>query len=222
MPNLSDLTRLSRLLLLAAVVAAAWPVAGARAADEQQEDDEWIDTKIIRNIMQGFGLRRDGEGIEYRERSPLVVPPGRNLPPPETAGAAEANASWPVDPDEKIRREARQGNRASKEIVSEEDDRPLRPAQLNRIPKKKSVAATGGDPDGRPLRPTELGSSKNIWNMFSSGKETEVETFKGEPPRASLITPPQGYQTPSPNFPYGVNTKDAPVKPDNPMDRGMR
>src|SRR5581483_4136337 len=56
----------------------------ARAADD--DDDAAFDTKIMRNILRSLGLRRsDDTGIEYRERSPLVIPPSRNLPPPETA-----------------------------------------------------------------------------------------------------------------------------------------
>ena len=45
----------------------------ARAADD--DDDVLLDTKIFRGIMKGLGLRKDGEGIDYRERSPL----GRNI-----------------------------------------------------------------------------------------------------------------------------------------------
>ena len=43
--------------------------ASARAAD----DDVSIDQKFMRSIMEGLGLKRDGEAtINYRERSPLV------------------------------------------------------------------------------------------------------------------------------------------------------
>ena len=58
-----------------AIVASAGT--GVRAADD--DEDEAIDTKIFRGFLSGLGLRRDGGGIDYRERSPLVVPPDREL-----------------------------------------------------------------------------------------------------------------------------------------------
>ena len=39
--------------------------------------------------------------------------------------------------------------------------------------------------------------------MFGS-KDDEVAKFTSEPPRASLTEPPPGYQTPSPDQPYGL------------------
>jgi hypothetical protein len=67
------------------------------------EENIPIDTKIMRSIMEGLGLKRDGEaGINYQERAPLVIPPSRDLPPPEKTDAALArNPAWPVDPDVK-------------------------------------------------------------------------------------------------------------------------
>ena len=70
--------------------------------------------------------------------------------------------------------------------------------------------------DARPLRPDELGSkgliTKNFFGeIFSSfgPEKTETETFTGEPVRDTLTAPPAGYQTPSPNQPYGVGPKKA-------------
>src|SRR5471032_2547683 len=87
-------------LLGAALLAPGTP---ARADD----DNVPLDTKIIRGILEGFGLRRDGsESISYGERAPLVLPPSHALPPPENSGAALANnPAWPVDPDVKRRKE---------------------------------------------------------------------------------------------------------------------
>ena len=64
-----------------------------------------LDTKLFRQLMKDLGLRRrDGSGIEYRERSPLVVPPSRNLPQPRSETAATENPAWPNDPDVKQRK----------------------------------------------------------------------------------------------------------------------
>ncbi|HVR55783.1 MAG TPA: hypothetical protein VMT72_03025, partial [Pseudolabrys sp.] len=46
----------------------------ARAAD----DENSIDQKVMRSIMDGLGFKRDGEAtINYQERAPLVLPPSR-------------------------------------------------------------------------------------------------------------------------------------------------
>jgi len=47
--------------------------------------------------------------------------------------------------------------------------------------------------------------------MFG-GKKEETAKFTGEPPRSSLTDPPPGYQTPSPDQPYGLG-KAGPPKP---------
>jgi hypothetical protein len=36
------------------------------------------------------------------------------------------------------------------------------------------------------------------------GKKDEQAQFVREPDRTSLTQPPAGYQTPSPNYPYGI------------------
>ena len=61
---------------------------------------------------------------------------------------------------------------------------------------------------GRALSPKELGSKSILsWdNLMGGGHKPEVEKFKGEPSRSDLTQPPTGYQTPSPNFPYGGPT----------------
>ena len=54
----------------------------ARAQDDD-DDDKTFEEKIIDGIMAGIGgTNMDNSGIDYRERSPLVVPPRLDLPPP--------------------------------------------------------------------------------------------------------------------------------------------
>jgi hypothetical protein len=201
-------------VLGAAVLASvlAWPVS-ARAAED---DSVPIDTKIMRNIMEGLGLKRDGSaGIDYQQRAPLVLPPGRTLPPPEKAGAAAANnPAWPVDPDvQRAKAEAKAEREANPnpEDVLIREGRPLRPDELTPGPKprntrKASAGSYEASPYGtsNPSKPSELGDKGNIFSkMFGSDKE-EVANFTGEPPRAALTAPPRGYQTPSPDQPYGA------------------
>src|SRR6187549_1981352 len=65
----------------------------ALAADDDEDKWDTIDNKILRGIMGGLGLKRDGDeaGIDYHERSPLVVPPSRDLPVPQTAATVTAD-----------------------------------------------------------------------------------------------------------------------------------
>ena len=194
------------------VAVLAWPVA-ARA----EEDSVPIDTKIMRGLMEGLGLKRDGEAaINYQQRAPLVIPPGRTLPPPEIADvAAGNNPAWPIDPDVlRAKADAKAERAASQnpEDVLLKEGRPLRPDEMTPGPKprntrKTSAGAYESSPYGfsNPSKPSELGEKGNIFTrMFSRDKDEEVGNFTGEPPRASLTAPPPGYQTPSPDQPYGT------------------
>ena len=101
----------------------------ARAAD----DEVSIDQKFMQSIMDGLGLKRDGEAtINYQERAPLVLPPSRELPPPEQVDAATANnPAWPKDPD--VARRKAEAAAEKNRNVSDEREReqnPLRPDQL--------------------------------------------------------------------------------------------
>ena len=200
--------------------AAALLLAGpARAAD----DEDTIDQKVMRSIMDGLGFKRDGEAtINYQERAPLVLPPSRELPPPEQVGAATANnPAWPKDPD--VARRKAEAAAEKNRNVSDEREReqnPLRPDQLTPggRPKKKQVRTDDGyeapaSGFGSQLLPSQLGaSSSTVWSSMFGGKKEETAKFTGEPPRSSLTDPPPGYQTPSPDQPYGLG-KAGPPKP---------
>jgi hypothetical protein len=203
--------KFSRVAVVAAVGMAlviGCAASGARAADDDDEEEVSLDTKIVRGILKGLGLRRDeGRGIEYRERSPLVLPPAKSLPAPEASNAAKT-AGWPDDPDVKQVKKKKQAERDRKPYTEGVDDRPLLPDQLGAGPK----GARGGEAPGRsvdetsrPSSQAELGA-KGIFSGISSmwGPKEEYTTFTSEPPRSSLLEPPPGYRTPSPNQPFGV------------------
>lgn len=194
--------------------------AGAVFAQSDDDDDDAPDTKFFRSIMKGLGFKRDGDGngIEYRERSPLVLPNGKSLPAPETQPVTAKNPQWPVDVDVKRAKEAK--SKRSKEKISSagnETDRPELPGQLN--PNGTSRTASNGALDpavkpgegyDRPSSPTELGT-QGIFKQIWKPKE-EYTTFTGEPARTRLVEPPSGYRTPSAAQPYGVG-KDKWVAP---------
>src|ERR1700729_3614655 len=81
--------------------------AGVARAQDADEDDKTFEEKIIEGIMRGVGgTNMDNQGIDYRERSPLVVPPRIDLPPPTNTPADPKIANWPKDPDEAGRKPA--------------------------------------------------------------------------------------------------------------------
>ncbi len=189
--------------------------AGSVAFAEDDQDEDTIEQKIIKNIMKGMGAEVDKDRIDFRERSPLVIPPSGDLPPPQEAGQI-TNPAWPKDPDKnKPVKQAKpfvNGSIATRNMESPERVPMISPEALRNgaIPGGKSEAPTAPDPNvykdpGRSYLPTELGFS-GFGNLF--GYKAEQQPFTGEPARTNLIQPPAGYQTPSPNYPYGVGVKE--------------
>src|SRR5262245_14181214 len=208
-----------RRLAAAAAVMLALAVALSAGSARAEDDEENVplDTKLWRQFMKDLGLKRDGEpGIEFRERAPLVVPPSRNLPPPRNEeDFAAKTPAWPKDQDASLLKEQAAADKALLKgtYSAEEQMRALRPDELD----KPGRAAKGSDPKGtgktaedsaRPLMPSDLGTkTKKLWGSIASSFGTtgpESAPFTGEPPRESMTAPPAGYQTPSPNYPYGV------------------
>jgi hypothetical protein len=197
------------------LVMAAGPV---QAADDDDDDGMTFEEKIIDNIMRGVGgTNMEKAGIDYRERSPLVVPPKLDLPPPGTTAEAKV-PNWPKDPDEARRKAAIAARKkASKDPQQggQLGGRSLLPSELD---VKKTGASTGGDsrdrPGGNPvmLSPSQLGYDGGVLGFFK-GNKTESAEFKGEPTRESLTQPPVGYQTPSPKYMYGTGPRESLNKP---------
>ena len=188
----------------------------------QAEEDELPDTILFGTVLRSIGLAPStGPGIEYRERSPLVIPPKRELPPPE-ASNVDKNPNWPVKPDIKRSRELKAATRRSGAQMVDKDmeaSRPLRPNELNvgsRTSSSRDGRAMDPERSAQQLRPSELGDTGLFSRVFGGGVNREESAgFIGEAPRATLTEPPAGYQTPSPNQPYGVGKEKIQNKPLN-------
>lgn len=212
--------RLPVVAALGAAIAATIFVGSARAED----DGKTFEQKIIGNILTGIGLQ-DPNAVQptYEERPPLVIPKGDNLPAPQKPGAAIAtNPAWPKDPDvTRAKAMAKAERHRDIEAEMERDQNPLLPSELG--PKGRQGRATPGaagpDPFDGVVResPSQLGYTGGLFSsMFGSDKKDEESArFTGEPARTSLTEPPPGYQTPSPNQPYGVGAKNQKPKADN-------
>jgi hypothetical protein len=206
------LTRALRLAVVALGVGLVMTAGAARAGDDD-EDDKTFEEKIIEGIMAGIGgTNMENRGIEYRERSPLVVPPKIDLPPPEIVSKEVKNANWPKDPDE-ARRKAAIAARKKENKDPRESSRLLTPSELA-VGKTAAPARTNNDPvqpgvtNNPILSPSQLGYSGSLSSLFG-GNKAETTEFKGEPPRQSLVEPPAGYQTPSPNYAYGTGPRES-------------
>lgn len=182
--------------------------AGAARAQDDDGDDKTFEEKIIDNIMTGIGgTNMENRGIDYRERSPLVVPPKLDLPPPESLKSEITDPNWPKDPDEARRKAAIKARKKAAPSLAEAA-RPLTPDELN-VGRTAAPARTNSDPiqpgasNNPMLSPSQLGYDGGLFNLFK-GNKSESTPFKGEPERETLTQPPAGYQTPSPNFAYGT------------------
>jgi hypothetical protein len=183
------------------------PQTQSKAEDDDDIEDHILnaDKRLLNSILGPLGLgSSSGPAIEYRERSPLVVPKGRDLPPP---GKAARSGDWPIEPEVKARREAAALRKAGKDPAIVDPAKPISgTSEINK------TGNTGTWID-EPKRPADPGFFTMMFKGQLGGSWTETGKFEGEPPRASLVDPPPGYLTPSPIAPYGVTPRaDAPVK----------
>jgi hypothetical protein len=175
----------------------------AYAADDEEEDLSF-EQKLMRSLLGG--ILTPGPEIDYRERSPLVVPPSRDLPSPDKSAAVVNNPAWPVDADVKKRKEEAKRKREKRPVNPDDEARALLPSELE-VGRK---AGAGRVQPGRAPTDNEVARGVSdykggLWSsLFSGNKKAEPVPFAGEPVRSSLIEPPTGYRTPSPNQPYGV------------------
>lgn len=229
--NFRGSDRSLRLMLCSAAVLVAFSGV-AKAADDDDDDNQSLSQKIIGGVIRGIGgTSLDDGGIEYRERSPLVIPPKVDLRAPES-GRQATPSNWPKDPDvaeRQARREAqkkRGGRTRDATQESLEASRILAPSELAGQPVTRSSSRDSvipGATNSNPiLSPSELGYKSGLFGMFSK-KDVEAEKFQGEPTRESLTQPPVGYQTPSPNFAYGTGGAPGSFTPNyqpppNPID----
>jgi hypothetical protein len=203
--------RRSKLAAFASLFTIVLVLGAGGAALAADDEDDTFEQKVIKKVLGGLGVDvGQGSNIEYRERSPLVIPPGRDLPPPETTDSIN-NPAWPKDAQSQPKKRAKS---KGLDTIGEYDmhKATLSPEQLRRgqgvAPGTGPVTEPKHDPSdntseygSRPLSPSTLGVP-SIFGLF--GKKNEQTQFVREPDRTSLTQPPPGYQTPSPNYSYGL------------------
>lgn len=188
-------------------------VGAVHAQNAISDDDDTFEEKIIKNVMTGLGgTNMENSGINYRERSPLVVPPRIDLPPPDAAAEVTA-PNWPKDPDVQRRKAAAGARKNERKLTPVEGGRSLPPSELAQRAAPAAASATDSAQPGNSstnpmLSPSQLGFNGSMFSLFK-GNTAESATFNGEPTRESLTQPPVGYQTPSPNYAYGTGPKES-------------
>lgn len=204
-----------RRTLMASLCGALLALPMAASAQQAQDDDEdTFEQKIIKNILGGMGVDVGRPGIDYRERSPLVIPPTRDLPPPQAGDAATRTAAWPRDPEriraKVVRRTA--NTRATPDepgsesvMTPDELRRGINPRAPRVTDPSQSIGSVEEANIGRPMTPQQL-DNKGIfnWNALMGTHLKDEGKFEGEPTRNALTQPPAGYQTPSTAYPYGA------------------
>lgn len=180
-------------------------------AQQDAEDDEYenhilnADKRLLNSILAPLGLGSPNTpDITYRERSPLVVPQGRDLPRP---GKAVRNGDWPVEPELKEKRKEAALRRAGKDPAAVDPAKPI-----SGTSEMWKTGNTGVWTD-EPRKKEDPGFFSMLWQGKLTGSWTETGKFEGEPPRTSLVDPPPGYLTPSAAAPYGATPRaDGPEK----------
>jgi hypothetical protein len=195
----SSLWRRCALLVGAAVLVLPLLAAGPAAA-EDEDDDLTFEQRIIRNLLGG-----GRPGIDYRERSPLVIPPSQALPSPDASAVAAGNPAWPRDPDQ-TRRQGNSRRSSSSPVIDEfrAAAEPLSPGEMRRGARAGAgrvdgpVMSPSESQMGRVLTPAELGETRSLFGSVMRAVTPEKPaTFTGEPTRRRLTQPPTGYQTPA-------------------------
>src|SRR5579863_1757686 len=241
--NSSRTVRAVRLAIVPFCVGLAMTAAPARAGDD--------DRTISEKIMDGFygtvrGTNMDNRGIDYRERSPLVVPPKLDLPPPQASAEDAKIANWPKDPDERQRKAVIAAKKKSApppprvttvatapDAVAANPARPINiapPVEEPVAPKPDTIRpAYGNERNGttrtdpvydqagdlfnggaaKALLPESVSDAFDINSWFGKKKADPADVVQPgtEPTREALTQPPVGYQTPSPNYPYALESK---------------
>jgi len=202
---------------LAGIVAAA-SVPVARAGDDGGNGDT-----PVAKLMETLGLRAPPDqnaDINYSERSPLVVPPTRDLPPP--VAELPPAAGWPKDsprPQKHVRSKSAPAAAAAAGLLPApapadttgtlpaQSTQPGQVTQVGQPPQAGQASAPAGVPNPPPPQ-------YSWWNPKTWFSHEEYAAFTTEPAREGLTDPPAGYRTPSPDQPYGVGP-DRKAKPED-------
>jgi hypothetical protein len=183
---------------------------GSSAPGTARAEDSYFNS-----MLKGLGLGGDNQ-IEYRERPPLVVPPSRDLPPPQTTNKAP-DPNWPAQAGDKPKKATQIRDLDRIPVVP----RPAAPAVAGAaVPgvagspnaSTSTPELTAETPQSPQPQPAESGGLFS--RLFSSGGDKPTGPLPPAPARKSLTEPPSDYESPSAAQPYGTATPPAPPRAD--------
>jgi len=149
--------------------------------------------------MVGMGEAKESDSIQYRERSPLVVPPKLEMPTPQPRPSQKA-AQWPQD-QEVVRARKKQvesNARTMGKFVESNGGEKLTPEEMRAM---RTPGAAGSSASASPtctMDPFDKSgcSVSEYWGNLSAKTEKKDElTLQAgvEPQREYLTQPPKGY-----------------------------
>lgn len=189
-------TRCARRLVAAGLFAGSYLASLPARAEE--------DTNTFNSLLGFFGMQfdKDQDGIDYRARAPLVVPPKMDLPPP---GSAEArrNPEWPNDPDAAERRRKAADSRQPAPQITPNTRAELSPQDMAR---QSSVYGKAAPPSQDAQSPSDCQPTAGTpiclyapWDMLKHtfGWGDEKLQPGPAPARKYLTDPPSAYREPT-------------------------
>lgn len=166
--------------------------------------------------MVGMGGEKESDSIQYRERSPLVVPPKMEIPTPQPRPSQKAEA-WPQD-QEVVRARKKQVESNARVMAKRAETNggeKLTPEEMRAM--RTPGVATAAPDQGCKMDPFDKSacSVAEYWGALSvkTQKKDELSLQAGvEPPREYLTQPPKGYMKATQNV---KATFEPNVKPDD-------
>ena len=150
--------------------------------------------------MVGMGGDKESDSIQYRERSPLVVPPKMDIPTPQPRPSQKA-AQWPQD-QEVVRarkKQAESNSRVMSKYIDSNGGEKLSPEEMRAMRTPGAAGrSSNGTASGCSMDPFDKSgcSPAEYWGALSAKTEKKDElTLQAgvEPPREYLTQPPKGY-----------------------------
>jgi hypothetical protein len=187
----------------AVIVLLALASAPARAGDDGQ-------ASLITGLVDSVGLgKHDDKQIDFRERSRLVLPPKKELPPP---GKAADRANWPVNVEtmrDKRRKQIEDAEPSARAMASR-DYVLIKPGDDVKVTTsgfEGSSAPSCRVPDPKTGECPKAPKPEMNWNPLTwVGLEKKPATVLGEEPaREDLTDPPKGYRAPAEGVGAKVN-----------------
>ena len=196
------------------VAAVAFGLAAPAAAQTFKDTGSSTGLLDAATAILGFGARKDREPIDYSPRSPLVIPPSTELPPPASGAAARADEDWPNDPDAiaRARREAERKKTVLEREPSEKRTSRLTPEEIQAGRRPGAGIPRQGGPTASELATEERRNPRlsptQLRNFHEKLDPTPELGADGKPVRRRLVEPPSEYRVPAATAEYDPRVRD--------------